>query len=140
MLIPKEKRRKLDKKCEVLTFIGYDEHSNGYRFVNTVTGKLTISRDAKFTQDVKQIDSSTADISEFPLEILTRKSKPNNQIREISERTVEVSDEDEFFESLDENTGGQTDSTFKRITLLRLRYAGLLAVPEENQLNSMVTI
>lgn len=48
VLVPHVNRRKLDNKSNLLTFMGYDEHSKGLRFVDTTTNKLTVSRDFKF--------------------------------------------------------------------------------------------
>ena len=46
--VPKEKRRKLDKKSSKMIFVGYDEHRKGYRCIDQKTLKLTISRDVIF--------------------------------------------------------------------------------------------
>lgn len=51
VFIPKEKRKKLDQKAELLIFVGYSEETKGYRFLNKRTNKITISRDAKFIED-----------------------------------------------------------------------------------------
>lgn len=51
VFIPKEKRKKLDQKAELLTFIGYSEETKGYRFLNKRTNQITISKDAKFVED-----------------------------------------------------------------------------------------
>lgn len=48
--IPKEKRRKLDKKAKKLVFVGYADGQKAYRFVNLETKGITISRDAKFLE------------------------------------------------------------------------------------------
>lgn len=48
VLSPDVKRRKLDTKAQILTFMGYDEHSKGYRLADLRTKKITISRDVKF--------------------------------------------------------------------------------------------
>lgn len=46
--IPDQNRRKLDRKAELLTFVGYDEQSKAYRFLNKTSYRITISRDVKF--------------------------------------------------------------------------------------------
>lgn len=49
--VPQEKRKKLDKKSMKLIFMGYDENTKGYRCINPVTRKLTISRDVVFHEN-----------------------------------------------------------------------------------------
>lgn len=46
--VPKANRRKWDKKSQKLIFVGYDANTKGYRCINRVTRKLTISRDVIF--------------------------------------------------------------------------------------------
>lgn len=48
--IPKEKRDKWDPKANELTFVGYEEHTKGYRLIDTKTRKITISRDVVFRE------------------------------------------------------------------------------------------
>lgn len=48
--IPDVKRGKFDGKARKLRFIGYSGEHKGYRFVDTSTDKVTISRDARFLE------------------------------------------------------------------------------------------
>jgi hypothetical protein len=48
--IPKEKRRKLDNKAILFTFVGYSAESKAYRMLDKVTNKITISRDVRFIE------------------------------------------------------------------------------------------
>lgn len=48
--IPKKKRRKLDEKAILLTFVGYLTESKAYRMLDTKTNKITISRDVRFIE------------------------------------------------------------------------------------------
>lgn len=50
-LIPKEKRRKLEDKSLLLTFVGYSTESKGYRMLDKETNRITISRDVKFDEN-----------------------------------------------------------------------------------------
>jgi len=43
--VPAQKRQKLDSKAQKLIFVGYEEGTKGYRFLNTDTDKVYISRD-----------------------------------------------------------------------------------------------
>nr|XP_034194548.1 uncharacterized protein LOC117610827 [Osmia lignaria] len=54
--VPKELRRKLDDKAKEYRFAGYDEHSKGYRLLDTNTNKIVISRDVKFTDSTHGLD------------------------------------------------------------------------------------
>lgn len=61
VFIPKEKRKKLDEKAELLIFVGYSEETKGYRFLNKRTNKITISRDAKFIKDSNEYSADSND-------------------------------------------------------------------------------
>lgn len=43
--IPKQLRKKCDKKSQKMTFVGYQADSSNYRIYNSTTGKVTVSRD-----------------------------------------------------------------------------------------------
>lgn len=48
--VPDVKRSKLDCKAQKLIFVGYCEDRKAYRFLNTTTDTITISRDARFIE------------------------------------------------------------------------------------------
>lgn len=52
--VPKLNRRKLNEKATKMIFVGYDSETKGYRCINTSNRKLTISRDIKFLDHLKQ--------------------------------------------------------------------------------------
>lgn len=52
--VPKEKRRKWDKKSERLIFVGYDSDTKAYRCINRDTRKLTVSRDVIFHENIPE--------------------------------------------------------------------------------------
>ena len=64
--IPKQKRVKLNFVSEKLTFIGYSHESKAYRFIDKVSGKITVSRDAKFLEQVSPTQVSKSKIVETP--------------------------------------------------------------------------
>ena len=49
--VPKEKRLKLDPRATLCRFLGYSEHEKAYRFEDLSSGRIIISRDAKFMED-----------------------------------------------------------------------------------------
>ena len=51
MHIPDEKRSKLDKKSRRCIFIGYPEHSKGYKLYDPGSGKMVRSRNVIFVED-----------------------------------------------------------------------------------------
>lgn len=54
VLIPKEKRTKLDVKSRKLIFVGYSDSTKGYRFIDPETKKGLISRDVVFLEALIQ--------------------------------------------------------------------------------------
>ena len=49
--VPKEKRKKWDKKSQKLIFVGFDQNTKGYRCMDRKTGKVTLSRDVTFYEN-----------------------------------------------------------------------------------------
>ena len=49
--VPKEKRLKLDPRATLCRFLGYSEHEKASRFEDLSSGRIIISRDAKFMED-----------------------------------------------------------------------------------------
>lgn len=54
MHVPKQKRKKWDKKSKKMIFVGYDSTTKGYRCVNPDTGKILVSRDVIFHEDLRK--------------------------------------------------------------------------------------
>lgn len=51
--IPKEKRRKLSPKSQKMIFVGIESNKKGFRCIDTVTKKVTVSRDVIFYESDK---------------------------------------------------------------------------------------
>ena len=65
--IPKQKRKKLDKKSEALFFLGYTEQSTGYRLVHPDNpGRLVRARNVVFIEDSFLNPSSGQSESDSP--------------------------------------------------------------------------
>lgn len=109
VLIPKEKRRKWDKISEKLLFVGYSENTKGYRCINLIMKKITISRDVFFLE--KETKSTRKMNVEEELEPVRDISYPEDnkadQETELSLTEVEQNDgssieENKSFESFSE--------------------------------------
>lgn len=57
VFVPKQLRRKLDRKCKELQFVGYCEETKGYRFLDIKSNKVVISRDAEFEENSEMTTS-----------------------------------------------------------------------------------
>lgn len=55
VMIPQEKRRKLDDKSRKMKFVGYDENSKGYRMSNG--RNIIVSREVHFLPDRHELKS-----------------------------------------------------------------------------------
>lgn len=51
VMIPNQKRKKLDRKAEKMAFVGYDGWSKGYRLANVNQRKVIVSRDVVFLKE-----------------------------------------------------------------------------------------
>ncbi|KAK9692675.1 hypothetical protein QE152_g35008 [Popillia japonica] len=67
--VPKANRVKLDPKSRKLIFVGYDSSVKGFRCIDPVTKKITISRDVVFFENpastvvAEQLDDSDSGMS-----------------------------------------------------------------------------
>ncbi|KAG6615789.1 gag-pol polyprotein [Phytophthora cinnamomi] len=52
VLVPKAKRTKFDARSVRCRFLGYSEHEKAYRFEEIESGRVLVSRDAQFMEDV----------------------------------------------------------------------------------------
>ncbi|KAF1318440.1 Gag-pol polyprotein, partial [Globisporangium splendens] len=50
--VPSAKRLKLDARSTRCRFLGYSEHEKAYRFEDIASGRVFVSRDAKFMEDI----------------------------------------------------------------------------------------
>lgn len=93
--IPKQKRRKLDKKAEKLTFVGYAEGCKAYRFLNRVDCSITISRDAKFDETFNEEPEVIEHVDDDVVVIL-KNDNPIPDIVEVEpEQTKPIVNDDE---------------------------------------------
>lgn len=62
--IPKQKRQKLDAKAVKCVFVGYDNHSKGYRVWNPDSNKVEVARDVIFLAEESQAVFEIGDVEE----------------------------------------------------------------------------
>lgn len=77
--IPKEKRRKLDKKCEEGIFIGYENTTKGYRVYFPQKNKVEIHRDIVFIPDSEKDSKVTKKINQKAVEQIVMLDIEENQ-------------------------------------------------------------
>lgn len=92
--IPAEKRRKCDMKAKKMTFVGYEENRKGFRFLDTTTNRITISRDATFLDQctLKEVVRSTVprqlEQHDLETEIPLGSSMKENRLAEPVNETI----------------------------------------------------
>ena len=63
--IPDAHRKvKLNKKAEMLCFVGYSLQTKGYRLFDESTSKVVVCQDVIFDESVFQHDSTTVEVNE----------------------------------------------------------------------------
>lgn len=123
--IPKEKRKKWDKKAKKMFLVGYSEYIKGYRLYNPVSREVSVARDVVIMEDIndsitsviveddKQPDKSTVPVS-------SSEDEDQNDSTYIPE---ESSDTDESFldtlspeeNNISSSQGGDTNLPDKRV-------------------------
>ncbi|KAJ0851519.1 putative RNA-directed DNA polymerase [Helianthus annuus] len=93
--VPKQHRDKLNEKTEKAVFVGYSEHSKGYKLYNPQTNKIIISRDVVFDEDKQWVlpleSSKTPVIIPDDNEVLTQTQTESN----VTQENEEISHEHE---------------------------------------------
>lgn len=85
--LPKEKRRKWDPKAHKMIFLGYCDHTKGYRFILPNSRKVIRSRDATFLESSVKRDFVQVEL----LETDTEKGKINSRKEDEIDETKEDS-------------------------------------------------
>lgn len=95
-------RRKLDAKAQHLTFIGYEDHTKGYRLLNTATNKIIISRDVVFIEDSKleisfdKVVENASIISEEMTDCVSTKNSTENESENESNDEWSIAETEEI--------------------------------------------
>lgn len=112
VLIPNEKLRKLDNRSKMLTFVGYDDHSKGYRMVDPETKRITISRDVRFTQSENETNEHIMN-DDIAVDLLKKQNICENL------ETVSIPSDDTSEEIFFESTNGSGEAEAEPSTILR---------------------
>lgn len=114
IMIPDEKRRKLDDKATKARFLGYDEHSKGYR-VLVGSRKIVVTREIRFMQNNQNSESSESDDEDIA-EQETVSETPHEEKKIASKQTDKELNETgntEFFDvqsELEDSESEEADS------------------------------
>jgi transposase InsO family protein len=106
VMIPKEKRKKLDIKSEKMMLVGYDEKSKGYRMTNGK--KIVISREVTFLKgETQKRNRSHKDVEEREVII----SDDQESLQDEYEDQEEHEEEEEENEEEEEENNNQEDDS-----------------------------
>lgn len=86
--IDKQFRKKMDKKAKKLILVGYQAESKNYRLWNPETGKIIVSRDVVFNEDVKKTwndKSEAVNLQAWPQQTDDEEGVPDKNTEEGSE-------------------------------------------------------
>lgn len=96
VMIPYQKRKKLDAKSESMKFLGHDHNSKGFRVLSQ-TGQISISRDVKFVSSKEKLN----DVLSPDNQDNTEAFDPDNlYISENCEKSDSASDSESDYESI----------------------------------------
>ena len=59
VLVPEQKRQKLDDRARELRLVGYEEGTKGYRLLDVTTDKIYVSRDVRFIESDPHVNHSS---------------------------------------------------------------------------------
>jgi hypothetical protein len=125
--VPKEKRRKLDRKSSKMIFVGYDEYRKGFRCMDQSTGRLTISRDVIFHEEQGNVRNTIqVNLDSEPEKQATEEpvnenaEEPDEENAELNESCFEdATDNDSEFEAPEIGAIPQTDRALRPKTRTR---------------------
>lgn len=102
--LPKEKRRKWDPKAQKAIFVGYCDHTKGYRFVLPGGRKIIKCRDAVFLE-------STVKRNYVPVDLIQDSSMCDSSSEPIDKHTSESSDANDTIQSTNTDYYSEPDTS-----------------------------
>ena len=109
--IPQQKRKKLDSRSLVLTFVGYA--NNGYRLWDENTKRIVVSRDVIFDEDksIHHISQKSVDVVDDHVQYQHHELHSRTGDTESSSEEDESSESDEYDDSVEyQETVGETQT------------------------------
>lgn len=148
--VPDEKRLKWDAKSRKLRFIGYCDHTKGYRLIDPMTMKVYTSRDVIFYENQKEVKSDGENIT---FDIGTGSSDSMNSVNQFKDSNDADSDADsdssdnETFVDVDNSTLDPSyrpsvnvesivNSPIRRSERIRKAVSNSVSLVAEEELNS----
>ncbi|KAJ8737027.1 hypothetical protein PYW07_000298 [Mythimna separata] len=99
--VPKEKRRKWDKKAKKMFLVGYSENIKGYRMYDPIARNIIVARDVVVMENIDDSSATTITINE---------ERPPEGVQEEEEQDTSVSQKDETF--IPGNSSSDTDTSY----------------------------
>lgn len=106
VLIPRQTRSKWDENSTKMVFVGYDDNTKGCRCVNTMTRKVTISRNVKFLDQKVNNNKRVNYESDSEEETVTN----NEGVERNNESVGELGEDDSFHDTENSDTERMDDS------------------------------
>lgn len=127
--LPKEKRKKWDPKAQKMIFIGYCDHTKGYRFIIPGTRKVVKSRDATFLE-------STVKRDYVPVELSTNPATNNDNI--IQKEAEESDTNNDSHETVLEENRSTSDSDYLPDTRIEAPVASNMTLRPRKKINKHI--
>lgn len=89
MHIPEQKRQKWDKKSKKMLFVGYSDGVKGYRCIDPVSKKFSLSRDVFFKENVLQNVVNLSEEEVINDQVIIDDESQNNTIAEIPDQVID---------------------------------------------------
>lgn len=130
--IPKQKREKLDAKSQEYVFVGYDEHTKGYRLYEPQSGKVHISRDVRFINEgtPSKPKEQRRHVVQLEIEevVMPTASGPENRFADIDK----TDDEQEIFFDTEVSRRSTTAKRSSTVLMIHLLHAVMHAFRATN--------
>lgn len=124
--IPKQRRQKWDRKSVKLIFVGFDSDRKGYRCIDPITKKLTVSRDVIFLEkvidpidesndefvSVREIDAdSEAEVRDVDQVQINEDMTSDDEYSEFDQSVVVIDDSSSSNDTITNQTGNSSQDS-----------------------------